>query len=201
MNREQELEKVRHSASHLMAEAVQSLFVGVKFGIGPAIEDGFYYDFELPRPLTLEDLPAIENRMKEIVDADYPFVREEVGKEEARRLFADQPYKLELIDEFLDDRVTVYKQGSFMDLCRGPHVASTSQIKAFKLTHIAGAYWRGDEKRPMLQRIYGVAFDSQAELEDYLGRQAEAMKRDHRKVGRELDIFRGNWPWLGLLAS
>jgi len=190
MNREEELERMRHSATHLMAEAVQSLFVGVKFGIGPAIEDGFYYDFELPRPLTPEDLPAIENRMKEIIDADYPFIREEVGKEEACRLFADQPYKLELIDEFPDDRVSIYKQGSFTDLCRGPHVASTSQIKAFKLTHIAGAYWRGDEKRPMLQRIYGVAFDSQAELEDYLGRQAEAMKRDHRKLGRELDIFR-----------
>ncbi len=190
MNREEELEKMRHSATHLMAEAVQSLFLGVKFGIGPAIEDGFYYDFELPRPLTPEDLPAIEDRMKEIIDADYPFIREEVGKEEARRRFADQPYKRELIDEFPDDRVSIYRQGSFTDLCRGPHVASTSQIKAFKLTHIAGAYWRGDEKRPMLQRIYGVAFDSQAELEDYLGRQAEAMKRDHRKLGRELDIFR-----------
>jgi threonyl-tRNA synthetase len=190
MNREEELERMRHSATHLMAEAVQSLFVGVKFGIGPAIEDGFYYDFELPRPLTPEDLPAIENRMREIVDADYPFIREEVGKDEARRVFADQPYKLELIDEFPDDKVSIYKQGSFTDLCRGPHVASTGEIKAFKLTHVAGAYWRGDEERPMLQRIYGVAFDSQSELEDYLGRQAEAMKRDHRKLGRELDIFR-----------
>lgn len=189
MTKEENLEKMRHSASHVMAEAVQSLFTGVRFGIGPAIEDGFYYDFELARPLTPEDLPAIENKIKEIVDADYPFIREEVDKEEARQLFADQPYKLELIDEFPDNRVTIYKQGSFADLCRGPHVASTSEIKAFKLTHIAGAYWRGDERRPMLQRIYGVAFDSEAELEGYLARQAEAMKRDHRKLGKELDIF------------
>jgi len=189
MTKEENLEKMRHSASHVMAEAVQSLFTGVRFGIGPAIEDGFYYDFELARPLTPEDLPAIENKIREIVDADYPFIREEVDKEEARQLFADQPYKLELIDEFPDNRVTIYRQGSFADLCRGPHVASTSEIKAFKLTHIAGAYWRGDERRPMLQRIYGVAFDSEAELEGYLARQAEAMKRDHRKLGKELDIF------------
>lgn len=189
MNGEENLEKMRHSATHVMAEAVRSLFLGVKFGIGPAIEDGFYYDFELPRALTPEDLSAIENRMKEIIDADYPFMTEEVGKEEARQIFADQPYKLELIDELPDDRVSIYKQGSFTDLCRGPHVASTSEIKAFKLTHLAGAYWRGDENRPMLQRIYGVAFDSEAELEDYLARQAEAIKRDHRKLGKELDIF------------
>jgi threonyl-tRNA synthetase len=142
MTKEQNLEKMRHSTSHVMAEAVQSLFTGVRFGIGPAIEDGFYYDFELARPLTPEDLPAIENKIREIVGADYPFIREEVDKEEARQLFADQPYKLELIDEFPDNRVTIYKQGSFADLCRGPHVASTSEIKAFKLTHIAGAYWR-----------------------------------------------------------
>ena len=189
MTKEENLDKMRHSTSHVMAEAVQSLFTGVRFGIGPAIEDGFYYDFELARPLTPEDLPAIENKIREIVDADYPFIREEVDKEEARQLFADQPYKLELIDEFPDNRVTIYKQGSFADLCRGPHVASTSEIKAFKLTHIAGAYWRGDERSPMLQRIYGVAFDSEAELEGYLARQAEAMKRDHRKLGKELDIF------------
>ena len=189
MTKEENLEEMRHSTSHVMAEAVQSLFTGARFGIGPAIEDGFYYDFELARPLTPEDLPAIENKIREIVDADYPFIREEVDKEEARQLFADQPYKLELIDEFPDNRVTIYKQGSFADLCRGPHVASTSEIKAFKLTHIAGAYWRGDERSPMLQRIYGVAFDSEAELEGYLARQAEAMKRDHRKLGKELDIF------------
>jgi len=189
MNREERLERMRHSAAHIMAEAVQSLFPGAKFGIGPAIENGFYYDFELPRPLTQEDLPIIESKMKEIIDADLPFVREEISKEKARLLFATQPYKLELIDELPDTAVTIYKQGSFTDLCRGPHIASTGEVKTFKLTHIAGAYWRGDEKQPMLQRIYSVAFDSQAELEDYLLCQAEAAKRDHRKLGKELDLF------------
>ena len=189
MSREEKLERIRHSAAHVMAEVVQSFSPEVKFGIGPAIENGFYYDFDLPRPLTPDDLPAIENKMKDIIDNDLPFIREEVGKEVARQLFAAQPYKLELIDELPDTTVTIYKQGSFTDLCRGPHVASTGEVKAFKLTHIAGAYWRGDEKRPMLQRIYGVASDSQAELEDYLTRQAEAAKRDHRKLGKELDLF------------
>jgi threonyl-tRNA synthetase len=127
--------------------------------------------------------------MREIIDADLPFIKEELGKGEARLLFATQPYKLELIDGLPDTEVTIYKQGSFTDLCRGPHVASTGEVKAFKLTHLAGAYWRGDEKRPMLQRIYGVAFESQAELEDYLARQAEAARRDHRKLGKELDLF------------
>ncbi|MDH5781919.1 MAG: threonine--tRNA ligase, partial [Dehalococcoidia bacterium] len=171
MNREERLERMRHSAAHIMAEAVQSLFPEAKFGIGPAIENGFYYDFELPHPLTQEDLPIIESKMKEIIDADSPFIREEVSKEKARLLFATQPYKLELINELPDAIVAIYKQGSFTDLCRGPHIASTEEVKAFKLTHIAGAYWRGDERQPMLQRIYGVAFDSQAELEDYLLRQ------------------------------
>jgi threonyl-tRNA synthetase len=189
MNREERLERMRHSAAHMMAEAVQSLFPEAKFGIGPAIESGFYYDFELPHPLTQEDLPIIESKMKEIIDADSPFIREEVSKEKARLLFATQPYKLELINELPDAIVAIYKQGSFTDLCRGPHIASTGEVKAFKLTHIAGAYWRGDERQPMLQRIYGVAFDSQAELEDYLLRQAEVAKRDHRKLGKELDLF------------
>jgi len=189
MNREERLERMRHSAAHIMAEAVQSLFPEAKFGIGPAIENGFYYDFELPHPLTQEDLPIIESKMKEIIDADSPFIREEVSKEKARLLFATQPYKLELINELPDAIVAIYKQGSFTDLCRGPHIASTEEVKAFKLTHIAGAYWRGDERQPMLQRIYGVAFDSQAELEDYLLRQAEVAKRDHRKLGKELDLF------------
>ena len=189
MNREERLERMRHSAAHIMAEAVQSLFPGAKFGIGPAIENGFYYDFELPRPLTQEDLPIIESKMKEIIDADLPFIKEEVSKEKARLLFATQPYKLELINELPDAIVAIYKQGSFTDLCRGPHIASTGEVKTFKLTHIAGAYWRGDERQPMLQRIYGVAFDSQAELEDYLLCQAEAAKRDHRKLGKELDLF------------
>ncbi len=183
------LERMRHSASHIMAEAVQYLFPGAKFGIGPTIESGFYYDFELPRPLTPEDLPVIENKMREIIGQDVPFVAEEMSKDEARKLFATQPYKLELINEITDTSVTIYKQGSFTDLCRGPHLASTGEVKAFKLTHLAGAYWRGDEKRPMLQRIYGVAFESQGELDDYLSLQAEAAKRDHRKLGKELDLF------------
>ena len=180
---------MRHSASHVMAEAVQSLFSEAKFAIGPMIENGFYYDFELPRALAPEDLPVIENKMREIISQDMPFVSRETSKDEARRLFAGQPYKLELIDEIADTSVTIYKQGSFTDLCRGPHVASTGDVKAFKLTHVAGAYWRGDEKRPMLQRVYGVAFQTQRELDDYLSLQAEAAKRDHRKLGKELDLF------------
>ena len=183
------LERMRHSAAHVMAEAVESLFPEAKFGIGPSIEDGFYYDFDLPRSLTPEDLPVIEDGMRAIIVQNVPFIREEVSKEKARKIFARQPYKLELIGEIPDEKVTIYKQGSFTDLCRGPHVASTGEIKAFKLTHIAGAYWRGDEKRPMLQRIYGVAFENEAELADYLARQAEAMRRDHRRLGRELDLF------------
>ena len=187
--KEATLEKMRHSAAHVMAEAVQSLFPGTKFGIGPAIEDGFYYDFELPRALVPDDLPIIEARMKEIIAADSVFVREEMDKAKALQFFSDQPYKLELIEELPDETVIIYRQGSFVDLCRGPHVNSTGNIGAFKLTSIAGAYWRGDEKRPMLQRIYGVAFDTQPELEDYLARLAEASKRDHRKLGKELDLF------------
>ena len=187
--KEARLERMRHSAAHVMAEAVQSLFPGTKFAIGPAIEDGFYYDFELPRAVVPEDLPRIEAKMKEIIAANSVFVREEVEKAKAIQFFSDQPYKLELIQELPNETVTIYRQGSFVDLCRGPHVNSTGNIKAFKLTSIAGAYWRGDEKRPMLQRIYGVAFDSGSELEDYLARLAEASKRDHRKLGKELDLF------------
>ena len=187
--RNEQLELMRHSAAHIMAEAVRCLFPEAKFGIGPTIEKGFYYDFELPRSLTPEDLPVIENKMREIISQNVPFVIEEMSKDEARKLFATQPYKLELIDEITDSNATVYKQGSFTDLCRGPHLASTGEVKAFKLTHLAGAYWRGDEKRPMLQRIYGVAFESQEELDDYLSRQAEVTKRDHRKLGKELDLF------------
>ncbi len=183
------LDLMRHSTAHVMAEAVQSLFPEAKFGIGPAIENGFYYDFDLPRSLTPDDLPLIENRMREIINQDVPFCRKEVSKEEAQRIFSNQPYKLELVDELPDDTVTTYSQGSFTDLCRGPHLNSTGEIGAFKLTRIAGAYWRGNEKCPMLQRIYGVAFNSPAELEDYLSLRAEAAKRDHRKLGKELDLF------------
>jgi threonyl-tRNA synthetase len=185
----EKLERMRHSAAHVMAQAVQFLFPEAKFGIGPAIENGFYYDFELPRALKVEDLSVIESKMKEIINADLPFTREEVSREAAQQLFAAQQYKLELINELPDTSVTIYRQGNFTDLCRGPHVASTGEIKALKLTHIAGAYWRGDERRPMLQRIYGVAFDSQTELEDYLSCQAETAKRDHRRLGKELDLY------------
>jgi threonyl-tRNA synthetase len=172
-----------------MAEAVQSIFPDAKFGIGPAIENGFYYDFGLPHPLTPDDLPLIETKMNEIITANVPFTSQEVTKEEARRLFASQPYKLELIDEIPDEKVSLYQQGSFVDLCRGPHVRSTGEIKAFKLVSIAGAYWRGDEHRLMLQRIYGVAFETKKALAEYLKRLEEAAKRDHRKLGKELDLF------------
>jgi threonyl-tRNA synthetase len=183
------VEIMRHSASHILAEAVKSLFPEAKFGIGPAIEDGFYYDFELPRPLAAEDLPVIEAKMKEIVRANVLFVSEEVGVEEALKLFADQPYKIELINDLGEEKVSIYRQGDFLDMCRGPHVKASGELKAFKLMSVAGAYWRGDEKRPMLQRVYGVAFASQADLDDYLKRIAEAAKRDHRKLGKELDLF------------
>jgi len=184
-----QLERMRHSSAHVMAEAVQCLFPEARFGIGPTIEHGFYYDFELSRALTPDDLPVIEARMREIIAQDAPFVRDEISKDEARTVFAAQPYKLELIDEIPEAIVTVYRQGSFTDLCRGLHLASAGEVKAFKLTHVAGAYWRGDEKRPMLQRIYGVAFESQNELDEFLARQAEAARRDHRKLGKELDLF------------
>ncbi len=184
-----DIETIRHSAAHIMAEAVLSLFPDAKFGIGPSIENGFYYDFDLPRPLTTEDLPLIKKKMKKIIAGNSPFSRREVTKEEARKIFAKQPYKLELVDEIEDECVSIYQQGDFTDLCRGPHIDSTRQVRAFKLLSIAGAYWRGDEHNPMLQRIYGTAFESKAELEDYLNKLEEAGKRDHRKLGKELDLF------------
>jgi len=180
---------MRHSAAHVMAEAVQSAFPDVKFGIGPAVENGFYYDFALPRSLTPDDLPLIEAKMGEIIASNLPFVKEEVTKKEAQRLFADQPYKLELIDEIPDEKVSLFRQGAFVDLCRGPHVSFAGEIKAFKLASIAGAYWRGDEHRPMLQRIYGIAFDTKEALAEHLKKLDEASKRDHRKLGKELDLF------------
>ncbi len=187
--KEERLERMRHSAAHVMAEAVLSLFPEAKFGIGPAIENGFYYDFDLPRSLSPDDLPKIEQKMAEIIAADEPFIQDEISKDEARRLFSSQPYKLELLEEIPDEKVSIYRQGGFVDLCRGPHVSSTGEIKAFKLLNIAGAYWRGDEHRPMLQRIYGVAFETKEELDNYLKKLEEAAKRDHRKLGRELDLF------------
>ncbi len=185
----QVLETMRHSASHVMAEAVKSIFPDAKFGIGPAIEDGFYYDFDLPRPLVTEDLPVIEAKMKEIIAANLPFEGKAVSTKQALKMFSDQPYKIELIKDLGEEKISIYKQGSFTDLCRGPHVESTGKIKAFQLMSVAGAYWRGDEKRPMLQRIYGVAFENQKELDGYLKKIAEAARRDHRKLGKELDLF------------
>ncbi|MFC2046901.1 threonine--tRNA ligase [Chloroflexota bacterium] len=187
--KDEELNIMRHSAAHVMAEVIQSIFPDAKFGIGPVIESGFYYDFDLPRSLTPEDLPLIETKMRELIALNMLFARQEVTKEEARQLFAAQPYKLELIDEIPDEKVSLYRQGAFVDLCRGPHASSTGEIKAFKLVSIAGAYWLGDERRPMLQRIYGVAFDTEEALTEYLSKFEEASRRDHRKLGVELDLF------------
>jgi threonyl-tRNA synthetase len=186
-----DLEKMRHSAAHVMAEAVLSIFPEGKLGIGPPIEDGFYYDFDLPRPLTPEDLAKIEQKMAEIVARDEPFVRSAMPAEEAVRFFAErgQDYKVELIHSIGDPQVGIYRQDGFVDLCRGPHVASTGQIGPFKLLSVAGAYWRGDEHRPMLQRIYGTAWPTADGLSAYLHRLEEAQRRDHRRLGRELGIF------------
>jgi len=186
-----DIERMRHSFAHVMAEAVQHLYSGVKFGIGPAIQDGFYYDFLFPQPVTDEDLRAIEKEMRRIIAQNQTFVREEVSKEQARELFRDQPFKLELIEGLEEGTISVYRQGDFADLCRGPHVESTKELKpdAFKLKTLAGAYWRGDETRPMLTRIYAYAFASRAELEAYLKMLEEAEKRDNRKLGKELDLF------------
>jgi threonyl-tRNA synthetase len=187
----EKLQMMRHSASHVLAAAVQSLFPGTKFGIGPAIENGFYYDFDLPRSLTPEDLPVIEKKMQELIKEAQPFVREGITKEAAKALFKDQPYKLELIAELSDDEIIIYKSGDFTDLCAGPHVNSTREVTvdAFKLDKIAGAYWRGSEKNPMLQRIYALAFRTRKELDEYVKLQEEIKKRDHRKIGKDLDLF------------
>jgi threonyl-tRNA synthetase len=189
---DQSLDTLRHSASHILASAVVELFPGTKLGIGPAIEDGFYYDFEVPRPLTPDDLPVIEERMKEIAGRNLPFVRRELSRDEALELFGGRGdvYKTELIQQLPpDEPITVYSHGDFTDLCRGPHVNYSSKVKHFKLLSIAGAYWRGDEKRPQLQRIYGTAFATKEELAAHLQKLEEIRKRDHRKLGRELGLF------------
>jgi threonyl-tRNA synthetase len=195
-----ELGPMRHSAAHVMAEAVLALFPGARLGIGPAIEDGFYYDFDLPRPLTPDDLAAIETRMAESVAADHPFVRVERSFAEARTTVesAGQSYKVEILDDLAARATadgaappvtTFYEHGAFSDLCKGPHVASTGRIGPFKLLAVAGAYWRGDEQRPMLQRIYGTVWPTQEELDRHLWRRAEAKKRDHRRLGVQLDLY------------
>ena len=189
---ELDLERLRHSTSHVMAEAVLDMFPQAKLAIGPPIEDGFYYDFDLPRPLTPDDLQEIERRMREIIEGDYPFIRREISRQEAREQFADQPYKLELIEEMPEDEViSTYTHHNFTDLCRGPHLERTGQInpRAFKLLSVAGAYWRGDESRPMLQRIYGTVWPTEQELQAYLQRLEELKRRDHRKLGRELELY------------
>jgi threonyl-tRNA synthetase len=198
------LYRIRHSAAHVLAQAVRERFPTAKLGIGPPIDDGFYYDFELPRPLTPDDLAEIESRMGEIIRGGHLFIREELSADEARARFRDQPYKLELIDGLaggaLDENgapiaapivISTYRQDSFEDLCRGPHVASTAEIDpgALRLLRVSGAYWRGDEHNPMLQRVYGTAFETPVELEEHLTRLEEAKARDHRVLGRDLDLF------------
>ncbi|MBA3522091.1 MAG: TGS domain-containing protein, partial [Gemmatimonadales bacterium] len=184
------LEVLRHSSAHILATAVRELFPGAGIGFGPPIEDGFYYDFAVPRPFTPEDLELIEGRMAEVARADYPFIREVVDRDQANHRFADDPLKLERIAELGDDEtITVYADGPFTDLCRGPHIPRTGRLKHFKLLHAAGAYWRGDEKRQMLQRIYGTAWFKKEDLDAYLHRLEEARKRDHRVLGRQLDLF------------
>jgi threonyl-tRNA synthetase len=191
LSSDQGIEVLRHSTSHVMAQAVQRLFPGARITIGPAIKEGFYYDFDVDHGFSPEDLPRIEGKMKEIVEQDLPIVRKVVSREEAIRLFKNrgEPYKVELIEDLPDSQVTLYQQGDFIDLCRGPHLASTGKIRAFKLTSLAGAYWRGDERNKMLQRIYGTAFPTHEAMEKHLFLLEEARRRDHRKLGRELDLF------------
>ena len=186
---QEKLEKLRHSLAHILAESVKELFPKVKFGIGPAIENGFYYDFDLQ--LKEEDLENIEKKMKELIKKGVVFDKKDISKKEAQKLFKDQPYKLELIKEIPEETVSIYSSGDFVDLCKGPHIESTKEInpKAFKLQKLAGAYWRGDEKNQMLTRIYGLAFETEDELKEYLKNLEEAEKRDHRKLGKELDLF------------
>lgn len=188
------IEMKRHSCSHVLAAAVQELFPGTKLGIGPAIENGFYYDFLSDHKFTPEDLKTIEDKMKQIVKSKEPFVRKEISKSEAEALFKSkgEDFKVELISELPDGEISIYTNGSFVDLCRGPHVEHTGVLNNFKLTHTAGAYWRGDEKRPQMQRIYGIAFETKEELKEYIKQQEEAAKRDHRKLGAELQLFNIN---------
>ncbi|HNX90400.1 MAG TPA: threonine--tRNA ligase [Candidatus Omnitrophota bacterium] len=186
---------LRHSAAHVMADAVKRLYPGVKLGIGPAIEDGFYYDFDCSKALTVDDLANIEKEMARIVGQNLKFERKVVSKKDAEKIFRErgESYKVELLADLGEDQeITIYSHGDFMDLCRGPHIGSTGEIKAFKLLAVAGAYWRGSEENAMLQRIYGTAFASQEELENYLKLREEALKRDHRKLGKELDLFSFN---------
>ena len=183
------LEVLRHSTAHAMAQAIMELYPGSKLTIGPPIENGFFYDIEVDGKISDDDLPAIEEKMREIVERDLPIMRERVSKAEAEKLYKDNPYKMEIVEALPDGDITIYRQGDFFDLCRGPHVPSTGALGAFKLQNIAGAYWRGDEKNPMLTRIYGTAWGSEKELKAYLRRLEEARARDHRKIGKDLKLF------------
>ena len=183
------LEILNHSCAHLLAEACKRLYKNVSYGVGPAIEEGFYYDMALPKQITLEDLPKIEEEMKKIVKENEPIIHEVVTKEEALGLFKNDKYKTEIINEILDSHVSVYKQGDYADLCRGPHVISTGVLKHFKLLNVAGAYWRGDSNNEMLTRVYGICFFTKEELDNYLKLVEERKLRDHRKIGKDLDLF------------
>ncbi len=202
------LHVLRHSTAHVMAQAVCDLWPGARYAIGPPVEDGFYYDLEVSAPISESDLPKIEERMREIAAADQPFVREELDRATALERFADQPYKRDIVETLEEgevaagDTVTVYRNDGWSDLCLGPHVPSTGRLGAFRLTKLAGAYWRGDESRPMLQRVYGTAWATEEDLQAHLTRLEEAERRDHRKLGRELDLFSspeelgpGLWVW------
>jgi threonyl-tRNA synthetase len=182
-------EIMRHSASHVLAMAVLKLYPEAKLAIGPAIEDGFYYDFALPKPISDEDLPKIEKEMGKLVAKKLPFKQVFLKRGEAKKLYKNNPFKQELLDEIGGDKISFYETNGFRDLCRGPHISDTGKVGAFKLTRTAGAYWRGDEKKPMLTRIYGVAFKTQKELEKHLALLEEAKNRDHRKIGKEQNLF------------
>ncbi|MGE4546364.1 MAG: threonine--tRNA ligase [Desulfurella sp.] len=191
LNSQEGLEILRHSAAHIMAQAIQTLFKDAKFAVGPAIENGFYYDVDVGRPLTQDDLRSIETQMKKIVGANYVFTRKNVSKQEALQFFKgkNDEYKVEIIESIPDEQVSLYQQGDFVDFCRGPHIPSTGYLRYFKLLSVASAYFRGDETRPSMQRIYGTAFATKEDLENYLNFLEEVKKRDHRKLGRELDLF------------
>ncbi|TET51062.1 MAG: threonine--tRNA ligase, partial [Actinomycetota bacterium] len=183
------LDILNHSTAHLMAAAVKKIYPEARFAIGPSIKNGFYYDFEIKGNINPDDLPVIEKQMKKLIGGNHAFSREEVTKKEAREIFKDNPFKLELISEIPDKIISIYRTGDFTDLCTGPHIPSTSRIKAFKLLSIAGAYWRGNEKNKMLVRIYGTSFFSREDLDGHLAKIEKAKQSDHRKIGNELDFF------------
>jgi len=186
---EKALNLLNHSTSHIMAAAIRRIFTDAKFAIGPAIKNGFYYDFETSKEVSAEDLPLIEEEMRKVIKEDFRFERKEVAIGEARKLFKDNKYKIEILDEISDDKVSIYTCGDFVDLCRGPHIPSTGRVRAFKLLSVAGAYWRGDEKNMMLVRIYGTSFFNKQDLKEYLQKLEIAKRSDHRKIGRDLDLF------------